>query len=145
MLALNFVFYRFFSVNIHRDKIIAFDNPGGRVSVSLMAMEDLVRRLLFRISEIKDVKPIIKASNKGLNIKVKLVLRSEGNIPEIASRVQTQVLKKIQDTIGLDEPVNVSVYVGKIIPEKVKQKQSSDKEPSDDKSGPDVPFRGYRA
>src|SRR6185503_15365199 len=40
MLLCNLFFYRYFSVNVHRDKVIAFDNPSGRVSVSLLAMED---------------------------------------------------------------------------------------------------------
>ena len=38
LLFLNYIFYRAFTVNIHREKTIAFDNPAGRVSVSLGAI-----------------------------------------------------------------------------------------------------------
>jgi len=58
--------------------------------------------------------------------------------------VQTYTVKKIQDTIGIDETVNVAIYVGKILPEKIKQKQHS-QEKQNDKPEPNIPFHGYRA
>jgi len=145
LLFLNYIFYRHFSVNVHSDKIIAFDNPSGRVSVSLFAMEDIVKRTMLRMSEIKEGKTYVTASKKGLLVKVKLILRSETNIPEIASRVQEKVTRKIQDMIGLDEPINVTIFVGKILSEKIKTKHIEDKQETDVKPEPNVPFQGYRA
>lgn len=145
LLLINFVFYRLFSVNTHRDKIIAFDNPAGRVTVSLAALEDLVKRTIVRLSEIKDVRMNITASKKGLKIKSRLILRSEVNIPEITSKVQDVIRKKIQDMIGIDEPLNVTIYVGKIIPEAIKGKRPPKEEQLEEPSSPPVPFQGYRA
>lgn len=144
LLLVNFVFYRLFSVNIHRDKIIAFDNPAGRVTVSLAALEDLVKRTIVRLSEIKDVRMNISASKKGLKIKSRLILRSEVNIPEITSKVQDVIRKKIQDMIGIDEPLNVTIYVGKIIPEAIKGKRPPKEEEPEETASPPVPFQGYR-
>ena len=79
----NYMIYKYYSVNVHRDKIIAFDNPSGRVTVSLFAMEDLVKRVIYQLPEIKDAKATIMATKKGLRIKTRLSLRSEVNIPEI--------------------------------------------------------------
>jgi uncharacterized alkaline shock family protein YloU len=138
----NFLFYQYFSVNVHRDKIIAFDNPSGRVSVSLTAMEDLVRRVLLRLNEVRDGKVRITASKKGLDVKIRLVMKSEVNIPELTARVQEKVRRKIQDTIGLEEAVNVAIYVGKILPERIKEKPAEEQEQP---PAPSVPFRGYRA
>ncbi|HLF18158.1 MAG TPA: alkaline shock response membrane anchor protein AmaP [Candidatus Omnitrophota bacterium] len=143
ILLCNFLFYNYFSVNVHRDKIIAFDNPSGRVSISLVAMEDLIRRLLIRLNEIRDGKVKITASKKGLDVKIRLVMKSEVNIPELTARVQDKVRRKIQDTIGLEESVNVSIYVGKILPERVKEKAAEEEQPQ--QPAPTVPFRGYRA
>ena len=145
LLFINFMFYRLFSVNTHRDKIIAFDNPAGRVTVSLTALEDLVKRTIIRLSEIKDVRINITASKKGLNIKSKLILRSEVNIPEITSKVQEFIRKKIQDMIGIDEPLNVAIYIGKIIPEPIKGKRQQKEEEVEEPPSPTVPFQGYRA
>ncbi len=54
------------------------------------------------------------------------------------------VTKKIQDTIGLEEPVDVSVYVGKILSDQSKPSPSPE-ETKRDKSDPNIPFQGYRA
>jgi len=146
LLLINYGIFRFMSVNVHRDKIIAFDNPSGRVSVSLLAMEDIIKRMLTRINEIKEVKPKILATRKGLQVKIRMVLKSEVNIPQITAKVQTSVLKKIQDTIGIDEPVDVSIYVEKILSERIKDENKGNKEPAGTKEeDPQVPFHGYRA
>lgn len=147
LLVINFIFYQIYSVNVHRDKIIAFDNPSGRVSVSLMALEDLVRRKMMQIDEIKEVKPNIKATRKGLQVSIKMMLKTEVSIPEISSKVQSQVKDKIHDLIGLEETVSVSIYVNKILPDHSSDNKKKDKplkkiqEPAE----APVPFRGYRA
>lgn len=146
LLLINFGVYRYISVNIHRDKIIAFDNPSGRVSVSLIAIEDMVKKLLAKMIEVHEVRPTITATRKGLFVKIKMTVRADVSIPEVTSKVQDMVKEKLQDTIGLDEPVEVSIYVNKIIgdPQKEKnQKVSEVKEKKDDSSS-FVPFHGYR-
>ncbi len=145
LLLINYVFYQLFSVNTHREKIIAFDNPSGRVSVALAALEDMIRRTLVRLSEIKDVRVNIRASGRGLRVRIRSVLCSEVNIPEATSKVQELTRKKIQDIIGLDEPVNVSVYIGKIISECPKEKRPNKRQQDEEGSEADVPFQGYRA
>lgn len=145
LLLINYIFYQLFSVNTHREKIIAFDNPSGRVSVALAALEDLIRRTLVRLSEIKDVRVSIRASGRGLRVRIRSVLCSEVNIPEATSKVQELTRRKIQDIIGLDEPVNVSVYIGKIISECPKEKRPNKRQQDAEESEAEVPFQGYRA
>jgi len=144
LLLINYLVYRGFSVNTRKEKIIAFDNPSGRVSVSLFALEDLVKRMLAKMSEVKEARSGITVSKKGLYVKIRITLCSEVNIPEITSRVQEMVKSKIQDTIGIDEPVNVAIYVGKIIPMNIKDKRE-DKEEEQEKLETNIPFQGYRA
>ena len=141
LLLINFLFYQTFSVSIAREKVIAFDNPAGRVSVSLIALEDLIKRILGRLSEIKEARPNIKATKKGLQIKLRLTLISEtNNIPELTARVQDIVKRKIQDIIGLDEPVLISIYIGKIVSDPIKDKKRFEDTPKTN-----IPFQGYRA
>ena len=143
VLLCNLFFYRYFSINVHRDKIIAFDNPSGRVTVSLIAVEDLIKRTVLRLSEVKAVRSEIKATKQGLDIKIRLNLSSEVNIPEVSARVQRIVTKKIQDTVGVEEQMKVSIYVGRIITEEIKSKGPSDKKKIDEKPLY-FPFQGYR-
>ncbi len=145
LLFLNYIFYRAFTVNIRREKTIAFDNPAGRVSVSLGAIEDLTKRVVSRISEVREVKSKISATKKGLQIKIKLILRAEGSIPEVTSRVQDLVKRKVQDTIGLDEPIEVAIFVGKILPDQGREKRPAKKEEPKKEPEKNIPFQGYRA
>ena len=54
LLFINFILYRQLDVNAHKEKIIAFDNPSGRVRVALVALEDLIRRAISRFPEVKE-------------------------------------------------------------------------------------------
>ena len=140
LIVINFVFFKVYTVNVHRDKTIAFDNPSGRVVVSLFALEDLIRRTIIGNSVVRESKASIIATGKGLQIKVKVTLQADVNIPELASEIQTLIVKKVQDVIGIAEPINVSIIVGKILSDPGK-----DKSGSGDKLEPNIPFQGYRA
>ncbi|MEW5895263.1 MAG: alkaline shock response membrane anchor protein AmaP [Candidatus Omnitrophota bacterium] len=124
-----------------KERNIAFDNPEGRVSVSLAAMEDLIRRVVLQAAEVKEVRTSILAGKKGLNVQARLVLSGDVNIPEVSSRVQKTIQRKIQDMIGLEESILVEVDVTKIIPQ-VSIKKKEEKPISPSQSGP---FEGYRA
>lgn len=144
LLLANFSFYQFFSVNAHREKIIAFYNPYGRVTVSLFAIEDLVRGMILKFPEIKEARASIKAlKKKGLRIRVRLILRGEVNIPEMTERIQELVQNRVQDIIGITDPVTVEIYIGKFSLEKTSGKK--EKEELKDELEPHLPFRGYRA
>ncbi len=146
LMLLTIVFYRIFLLSIQQDKVIAFDNPSGRVSVSLVALEDLIKRKISKLYEIREVKTKIRAKGRrGLQAKITLIMCSEGHIPDITSNVQSIVKNKIQDVIGLDEPVNISVFIGKIIPDETHSQKSQEEVNGDNKTEPNIPFQGYRA
>ena len=145
LLLINYIFYQVFTVNIHKDHTIAFDNPAGRVNVSLMAIEDLIRRVISRAAEVKEVKSKISASKKGLRIRIKLILRAEGSIPEVTSRVQDLVKRKVQDAIGLDEPIDIAIYVSKILVDQDKERKRAKEEEPQKEPERQIPFQGYRA
>jgi len=145
LLWINFICARVISGEHQKEKTIAFDNPSGRVSVSLTAMEDLVKRLVVRLPEIREVKPVIVASKRGILIEARLVLRTETNLPNMTLKLQELIKGKIQDIVGIEEQITVKVHVTKIILEENKEKRQKEKSKSEDKTEPNIPFRGYRA
>lgn len=145
LLLLNYVFYQAFTVSGQRGGAIAFDNPSGRVNVSLLAIEDLIKRVTIKTPEVREIKSKISMSKKGLQIKITLVLKAEGSIPEVTSRVQELVKKRVQEAIGLDEPIDVNIYVGKILPDEGKERRPVKKEEDSKEPEQNVPFPGYRA
>jgi uncharacterized alkaline shock family protein YloU len=124
-----------------KERTIAFDNPSGRVTISLNAVEDLIRRLMYRLPEIKEIRPNIIATKKGLEVDARVTLKADTNIPDLTSRLQDLVRSKIQDIIGIDETVTVQIHVVKILTDENKGKSKKDEGGS--RQDFTVPFQGY--
>ncbi len=125
---------------IQKERTIAFNNPSGQVTVSLSAVEDLVKRLTSHLTEIKETRPDVIATKKGIQIDLRVVLRSEANIPDLTLKLQELIKSRIQDILGVEEAVNIRVHVAKIISsdeEKDKKKKAQEKEE------PIIPFQSY--
>jgi len=71
-----------------REKTIAFTTASGEVTIALSAVEDLIRKLSGVIPEIKELRPNVIATKKGIMVYIRVALRSAANIPEITSRLQ---------------------------------------------------------
>jgi uncharacterized alkaline shock family protein YloU len=100
---------------IQREKTIAFENPDGQVTISLTAIEDFIRRALKQLPEVKELRPSVKAGKKGIKIINKVVLFSDINIPETTERIQNIVKNRVQEMLGVEEPISIMVHVIKIV------------------------------
>jgi uncharacterized alkaline shock family protein YloU len=108
---------------IQREKTIAFANPNGQVTITLSAVEDLIKRISQQMNELKDAKADVKATKKGIDVRMRVVLRSETNIPDFTARLQEMISSKIQDVFGIDEPITVKIHVAKIVTSDDKNKK----------------------
>jgi uncharacterized alkaline shock family protein YloU len=124
---------------LQREKTIAFNNPSGQVTISLSAVEDLIKRITSGIREIKDIKSDVIAGKKGIDVNLRLVLKSEANIPDLTVQLQEMVRSKIQEILGIEEQIAVKIHVAKIasVEEKERRRKESEKEE------PSIPFSGY--
>ena len=100
---------------IKREKTIAFENPDGQVTISLTAIEDFIKRALKQLPEVKELRPSVKAGKKGIKIINRVTLYSDINIPETTERIQNIVKTRVQDMLGVEEPINIRVHVVKIV------------------------------
>jgi uncharacterized alkaline shock family protein YloU len=114
------------SSKIQREKTIAFANPNGQVTITLSAVEDLIKRLTNQLSELKEAKAHVKATKRGIDIRMRVVLRSETNIPDFTARLQDMIASKIQDVFGIDEKISVKIHVAKILTSDEKPKKKQD-------------------
>ena len=145
LIALSFIFARIISGGRQKERTIAFDNPSGRVSISLSAVEDLVRKLMYSLAEIKEVRLHIIATKKGIEVEARLVLKADVNIPDITIRLQELIKSKIQEILGIEEAVIVRIHVVKIVLEEHKPKRGKEDAEEKEKLEPaPVPFQGYR-
>ncbi|MCU0665864.1 MAG: alkaline shock response membrane anchor protein AmaP [Candidatus Omnitrophica bacterium] len=123
-----------------REKTIAFDTASGEVTVALGAVEDLIKRLVVFLPEIKELRPDVVASKKGISVDLRVVLKSETNIPDMTMRLQEITKSKIQEVLGLDEPVTIRIHIAKISSIEDKDK---DRRKHDAQQMPSIPFSGY--
>jgi len=139
LILVSFSFARLILGRLQREKTIAFDTASGEVTIALSAVEDLIRRLTGIIPEIKELRPDVIATKKGIMVDLRVILKKEANIPELTSRLQDITKSKIQEVLGLEEQITVKIHIAKIIAldEKDRNKKGTEKEE------PTVPFRGY--
>ena len=121
---------------VQREKTIAFDNPDGQVTISLSAVEDFIKRAMKQLPEVKELRPNVRASKKGVIIINRVTLFSDVNIPDITEKIQNIVKRRVQDMLGIDEPINIRVHVVKIVHKEESAVQK--------KEEPTAPFTGIR-
>lgn len=124
---------------LQREKTIAFATSTGEVTIALSAVEDLIRRLTGVIPEIKELRPDVIATKKGISVDLRVVLKKEANIPDLTSRLQEITKNKIQEVLGIEEQINVKIHVAKIITSEEKDRKKRDPE----KEELSAPFSGY--
>jgi len=132
-------FARIILGKFQREKTIAFSTASGEVTIALSAVEDLIRRLTGIMPEIKELRPDVIATKKGIVVDLRVVLRSEANIPELTARLQDITKAKIQEVLGIEEQVIIKIHVVKIISAEEKEKRRREIE----KHEPTIPYSGY--
>lgn len=123
-----------------REKTIAFPTASGEVTIALSAVEDLIKRLAGLIPQIKELRPDVIASKKGIIVDLRVILRSEANIPELTERLQEITRSKIQEVLGIEEQIIIKIHVLKIIAPEEKERKRKELEKEE---GPTIPFGGY--
>lgn len=122
-----------------REKTIAFSTSSGEVTVALSAVEDLIRRLSSILPEIRELRPDVIATKKGIVVDLRVILKSESNIPELTGRLQDITKSKIQEVLGVEEPILIKIHIAKIATSEDKDKKRKE----DGKDQPNIPFGGY--
>ena len=137
---MSFLLARLIHGSRERERTIAFENPNGGVTVALTALEDLIKRLIVQLPEVKEIRPNMIATRKGLEVDIKLILRHEVNIPDLTARFQDMVRRKVEEAIGMEGKITIRVHVTKISLEDIKTKKGQEFQiPAQ------APFHGYRS
>lgn len=123
------------------EKTYAFSTASGEVTISLSAIEDLIRHFVVILPEIKELKPDVITTRKGnIVVNLKVTLRSEANLPELTARLQEITKTKVQEVLGLEEQqVLIRIHIAKIISREEKDRKRREIE----KEEPPIPFGGY--
>lgn len=140
LILISFSFAQIILGKFQREKTIAFTTSSGQVTISLSAVEDLIRRIAGIIPEVKELRPNVVANKKGIIVEMRVVLRSEANIPELTSRLQDITKSKIQEVLGVDEQIIIRIHVAKIAHDEKDSRRRKDFEKEERST---IPFSGY--
>lgn len=139
LILLSFLFAQLILGRFQREKNIAFATSSGEVTISLSAVEDLIKRLAYIIPEIKELRPDVIATKKGIVVDLRLVLKSEANIPELTTRLQDITRARIQEVLGIEEQIIIKIHVTKISSTEEKDRKKKEIE----KPEATIPFGDY--
>jgi uncharacterized alkaline shock family protein YloU len=139
LILISFSFAQLILGRFQREKTIAFVTSSGEVTIALTAVEDLIKRLAGVMPEIKELRPDVRATKKGITVDLRVILKSEANIPELTARLQEITRSKIQEVLGIEEQIIIKIHVLKIISAEEKERKRKDLE----KEEPKIPFSGY--
>jgi len=115
-----------------KNKSIIFESPEGSVSITLLAIEDMLKKMLEERTEISHIKPKVFLRKKWVELNAKGILVSEVNLVELIKEIQEKVKEKMQILLGEDKKVKVNLEIRKVAPD------GRIEEPE-----PKIPFRNY--
>jgi uncharacterized alkaline shock family protein YloU len=139
LILISFSFAQLILGRFQREKTIAFTTASGEVTVALSAVEDLIKQFAFVLPEIKELKPDVIATKRGIIINLRTVLKSEANLPELTARLQELTKSKIQEVLGIDEDIIIKIHISKISPKDDRDRKRKEFE----KEEPSIPYSGY--
>ncbi len=101
---------------IYRSKAISFDYPGGRVKISLKAIEEFINsRIITQMAGVRGLKVRTALSSRGLETIINLQLLAGTNIPEMCGSIQEITKNYLQDVVGVERVASIEVFVSNII------------------------------
>jgi len=126
---------------VGKEKTIAFENPDGQVTVSLSAIEDFVKKSVHQFADVKELRSNVTANKRGINIECMATIFSDSNIPQTTEKIQSLVKSRVQEMLGVEEPINIKINVIKISPTKIR-KESAPSQKEGEESSRRMPFGG---
>ncbi len=118
-----------------RDKSIIFEYPEGKVSITLFALEDMLKRMLEEHTEVTRIRPKVLLKKQAIIVNTKGVLTAEVNLVDFTKEIQEKIKEKMSTLLGEDKEVKVNLIIRKV---SLGGKKSAAEEPE-----PEVPFRNY--
>jgi len=109
------VFAKFLIKNSRGDDAWVFHGENGSITISVKAIEDIVKKILKKFEPVRDAKLKTIVQDRALGMKIKLTVWSGTLIPELTQDVQNEVRVRLEKLLGVSEKVEVQVTVSRIV------------------------------
>lgn len=108
------VFAKILIARARAEDSIVYQSSMGRVSVSLAAIEDIVRKALKKFLVVKDCKVKTNVQDGELEVIMRLILWSAMNVPDLIRDIQDEVKQKLARVLGMEYPLDIKAEVVKV-------------------------------
>ncbi len=115
------------------NKNISLESKEGKVNITLVAIEDLLKKMLEKKEEVSHTKVKVCLKKRGIEVRIKGYLKDEVNLVNFTKEIQEKVKEKLEILLGEDKRVRVDLQIRKI---SVPEGESKSEEP-------EVPFRRF--
>ena len=82
-------------------KAVVHDYKLGQVRISVLAIENLVKKAVGQLPGVKEVKPRVVEHQKGMGLHIRVVVTPDISIPEVSREIQQKVQEYLAQTTGI--------------------------------------------
>ncbi|MCF7907672.1 MAG: alkaline shock response membrane anchor protein AmaP [Candidatus Omnitrophica bacterium] len=118
-----------------RDKSLTFESEQGKVSITLFAIEDMLRKILESRPEVSHIRVKVLLKKKCIEVMIRGILTAEVNLVDFTKEIQENVKEKMHTLLGEDKEVQVNLEIRKVA---IGAKKGLVEEHE-----PEIPFRNY--
>lgn len=93
---------------------IIYQGEIGPIVVSVTAIEDIVKKVLKRFALVKEWKPKTSIDGRDVEIKLKMVLWSGGDVPILLGNVQQEIRDRLKKILSRDSRLEIHCDVVRI-------------------------------
>lgn len=97
-----------------KEKFLSFDNEGGRVNISTLAISDYVSKLSAEFPSMVKMDPRVVSCRRGIDMVVDVRIKAGPQIHEICEVLQTRVRETMINGLGIPDVRRVIVCVKEI-------------------------------
>ena len=117
MIVLGLIVIRIAVQNVRPEQTVSIQSPEGELRIAFSAIEELLIRASREIRGVRELKPRVIGTKRGLEVRNRASVEAGVSIPEITARIQELFRSQIREVLGIEEMGAIRTYVHKIVTE----------------------------
>ncbi|RKX31190.1 MAG: alkaline shock response membrane anchor protein AmaP [Verrucomicrobia bacterium] len=101
-----------------RDRVTAFEDGNGKVTVSRRALEDIIARSCEQFDEIVRAKVSVRTRNDKIRTEIQLRLKQSARVRDFSKQLRARITDILTDNLGMEDVGTMEFIVGGIVAEK---------------------------
>ena len=101
--------------NAAGEKSLNFQNPSGKVRISLSAVENFIKKIAAQIPGIHEIKPKAAVGKNKLILENRVTVWGNENLLTITGKAQDTIKNYLLEILGGEEKVEVNMHIVKVL------------------------------